>query len=690
MFDLLNKFVDFTTKIANNQSLKGFQINNQEVNKFHDLRSLFEYLICYPIDHNFYNIDLINDILKQNKILQKTVVIGSKEYKKLLKEDDDLNKFVNHDVPYPIKIKTQKNIENLVDYYIYEKDDNFLYRYIKIEPNKDMRIAVASISDKIRLHFQLPAELSYEEIKQYGESCIDKTDDNQCEINAIVFKQYADTKSILSNKLIPGNMLQKMQFVDYLLSRGSFGYVDTGEKYVFKPFYDAGDYLRNEKIKKYQSGFLIVKKDELVDIESVNLAGILHRIRTLISHSRIYDYVLQNSCENDSFLGKIFLVDDRAVLVPIVLYNSLVHINLNNHNDSELLRKYIYCPPLKSALKTEQECNEYLSSCKIINITLKQKTSKEKLDCFMQYCLECFDEENQSAENLKHFLFIKSQKIFGNLGFEITPFKNIKLMLQKIMTNQDFFENKKGLDLCEEQKESIEFLVGEFYDFDIVKINAMQFNGKSSEISINSKHIQLITTNLFKAIDEFSKTKTTKAFWGLYKDEIYISLCAFLIFTNLIYNGFDDDFDNKNSTLSPEQKQELENKLSVELFSGFEYVNKNQKSNKPLEKVETLKQMKTIVSTVRNNIAHFMLRVKFSKSGDPKNHYLIFSYAPESNMPNLYIRIKIGDFLKVIMNPVFSKHKAYSENKIHTDNFDEIIDFVNQKLDEVEQLKNDL
>ena len=167
-------------------------------------------------------------------------------------------------------------------------------------------------------------------------------------------------------------------------------------------------------------------------------------------------------------------------------------------------------------------------------------------------------------------------------------------------------------------------------------------------------------------------------------------MCSFLIFTNLIYNGFDDDLDDKNTMLSNEEKQQLESKLSVELFSGFEYVNKNQKANGPLNRVENLKQMKTVISTVRNNIAHFMLKVKFSRSGNPENHYLVFSHAPDANMPNLYIRIRIGDFLKFIMDPVFSKHKAYSENKIYTNNFDEIMDFVHKKLDEVEQLKNDL
>ena len=113
------------------------------------------------------------------------------------------------------------------------------------------------------------------------------------------------------------------------------------------------------------------------------------------------------------------------------------------------------------------------------------------------------------------------------------------------------------------------------------------------------------------------------------------------------------------------------------MFRGFDYVNLNKKGDDRHSPITTIKAMKSVISIVRNKIAHFDVRVRFSKSGRPEDNFLIFNY---EQSPNLYYKISCKDFIEFIMNPLFLNYKDIKGNNIIVDTYDELIENVIEKI----------
>lgn len=59
--------------------------------------------------------------------------------------------------------------------------------------------------------------------------------------------------------------------------------------------------------------------------------------------------------------------------------------------------------------------------------------------------------------------------------------------------------------------------------------------------------------------------------------------------------------------------------------------------------------MQDVIDKIRNNGANNNMKVKFSKSGNPEDNFLIFNF---HNKETLYYMITVKDFLSFITNPL--------------------------------------
>jgi len=201
--------------------------------------------------------------------------------------------------------------------------------------------------------------------------------------------------------------------------------------------------------------------------------------------------------------------------------------------------------------------------------------------------------------------------------------------------------------------------------------------GKRKNIYIDEKHLILTLINLYSNLYTLSKKNEEEINFSLFRDELYISICAFLIFTNLIYNGFNEDMNGDYSRLNKDEKRELESKLNIEMFKGFTFINKNIKGHDRSSKVTSLQDMKDVIKKLRDNIAHFSVKVKFSKNGNPEDHILLFGYEMSAS---IYYTISCKDLITFLMNPLFSEYKSHKDEIIELNNFDELKDIIIEKM----------
>ena len=205
------------------------------------------------------------------------------------------------------------------------------------------------------------------------------------------------------------------------------------------------------------------------------------------------------------------------------------------------------------------------------------------------------------------------------------------------------------------------------------KVTPMEINPKAIAVLMDvmsSQLAQLVDLKEKKEVEEFLKL-------AQFRDEISIALCCFLVYTNLIYNNFVQDISRDKLFLSPEEIEKYEKQIDKLDMSKFSMVDKNRDARTRELQPQTMEEKKKILSSVRNTIAHFKLKVIFDKKGNYENNMLIFGY---ENNNRQYNKIKCCDFLNFITNDLFVNYKKYDHNKIIAKDIYDVINQVSQKL----------
>lgn len=672
MKNLINKVIKLTECIANNKSTEDIHFSKQEFQMFDDLKDGFECLVCYPEDgkdpKDIYNVDedIANKIIKQNEILQYIYLKNSDHYLELMQKNVKLREALKQGNTY-IDFPTEPYSQNfLLTYRTFEQKNDFLYQYLKVATNENVvRERISPLKPGLEVKSAYPIEIKGEEREQV--------------VNSTTNTQNEDGSYRVQPKYISFSRLKKKAYANY---------VDVDGVLVLKSFYNTGYYKRLLTARKYQTKFTIVNPDgTIADNNKIDTCKMLKGIRNITAHNKIFSYKLTG--EDDVMLdGKIFVLGNgQAVIVPICLFHTFAHINKLSNKQFDTL-SYVYTPRYDKIL-TIDNCEAYLNACKEVRVYTTNNLNRLEVDTLFDYWIDKYNQlfsKNTEIDNLlpknsitlEDFLNDKIKRTFPSITIDVLPLENIQLLLKKFVSVLDSLRNDPRDTTGKEQKEYIRFLLNDFYGFGLTSKYSVGANGRSEEISIEPRALLTVMGEIRDFVKQISNGKYTKPTKSCkYKDELYITLCAFVIYTNLIYNNLDDDIDPRTSQLPREERLKLDYIIDNIDMRNFRMVKKKVKDSGRETMPEDVEDKKEVISSVRNTIAHFGLKVKFSKTGNPEDNMLIFKY---EGTPHKVNKISCKNFLQIIQQSFFAEYRPYNYNLIEVDDYAELPAKVIEKL----------
>ena len=575
---------------------------------------------------------------------------------------------------------------------MYQQDGEFLHEYLLFEQNDNIQVNLHLKLSENAPNFSvlIPVELTEEEIiNTIPSEYITKKDDNTYFIHTLAFKDnlHFAKDAILSKSKKPLPMLKReilynLQiqnvYLDYKKNNNSFVYVDYHDK--------INDYQTMKTMSEKQAKFLVLNKScEEVNYDEVNLQEILYGIRNCIAHNKDrYRYNINNDL-TDNLSGKLFILDKHIVIFPYCI-NPIIARIISTNEVTCYNKSFMYCPTLKHGLNPTQTetifdvVTKYLQSCRKITLSSIGDINFAKIEAAINHCLTEYKKKYNSAENLHEFLTNKLEKIFQrNIEISIQELASTEVLANKLIANPYFLKwntSKYGGT----QDSFIRYLVEDFYMFNIIDGKAVKQNGKFNTTEIDINGISTVIYNVHNTVFDISNNqKDDTLIFDRYKDEIYISTCIFLAYMNLIHNGFNEDLDKIKSKLNLNERYELQTKLKPSIFSDFTKVNTNKHGNNKNIPITEFNDMINVISSIRNQISHFNVKVKFNKSGNYEEYVLIFEDYDTSKPSNIHYKITIKDFLKFITNPIFSEYKTSTLPEITANTWEELIDKIKEK-----------
>ena len=671
----LKKVIEFAKCISNNKSANHIKLTNEEHEMLKDLNYEFSYLVCHRKYSEDDNTKVADKIIKQNKILQGVFYEGTERYDDIMQDEVELRQALENGNYYISKEGLIEDEHKFLANYEYEKVGKFLYQYIKIKPNNKINIQskrkVTQLSIK-PIELINPLMITGEEREEIINS-VTPINGNIYQLSAYRFKDIIPTGGLI--------IKDKSLFNNYLKNEG-MDYIDVDGVLVSLDKYLDGGYATYAKMEKYQSGFLVVNKDgDVLDTDTQKSMDILNNIRVLIARNgRRFNYYLeeeQGKIYNGKrhwgkgYRGKVFVVSDKyALMIPKLLIRTLPHINSLNYNVTDKSLSYFYTPKRQDRLSTREECEQFLKECREIRVKGESVSHKLELDAIMTDAInKSYNEDNL---DLQQFLEKKILAEFPNATISILPLQNIGLLLNKLVDNEHFLNDEENT--FEIQRECVRFMIDDFYGFSITSKKVMKQNGKLDYVEINPDTLYLIFDN--NLLPYLNPNEKHTPMLALHRDETYIALCAFLIYTNLIYNNFKEDINPKKSTLSNVDKISLDEKIKQLNMDKFRMERKGFPATHPRE----IKEKKDVIASIRNSVAHFSdhsLKVKFSQSGKPED--IILRFGKDGN-DFIWNEISCGDFLEFITNPLFAKYREYDYNLIKVKSFEELMEQVTSKI----------
>lgn len=684
MNEFLSKFIRIINKIINNEKIPNIDIDREEYLHFFDILVSLEYLLCYPDDNTFHNNELADNTIRNNLMYNKSYFIESDEYKKEIKTDKKLSSFVETN-EQQIDIPIKERLYNFIKYSYFIKDDKFVHKFAKFEENtmQYKTITISFYKDQnnpksiyASLKYKVPLIIREQHLELFSKDLTYNEETGTYFLNPIPYVDNTSRMKLVNTIKYNGSNIEKIARVNnYYIKGTKFEYFKLNNDLIIKEFKNSNEYKTYFEESKNLNKFLIINKDgNIVDNNLVNSGVILHQLRLNIAHNK--DKCTFTIKHNDfcDFDGMFFIIDQRAVIVPFAMYNSLADICKLNFDETENVFSYIYAPKLSKAINNSQACIDYLNNCKKINIQNNKGLNKQKIDLAIVHYLKQFEKNNLPSDSIGEYLKENINNVFPNTKVFIHDLANIELFSAKLSSNPFFLKEKNPKN----QVYCIIFLLEKFYNFSITNTSALLSNNKSNYITFSNKYLLLIIDKIFNLINLAIEKKHYENKFALLKDEIYIALCAILIYTNLIRNNFASDLKVDETDLNRIDRIDLEKKLTKDLFKNFTLVNDSIKGNRKNSTPENINEFKHVIALVRNSIAHANLKIKFTKTYNHEDIFLIFDDALRSNM---HYKISCKDFLTFITNPLFFNYKELKDEKLNLNSYDELIKLVKEKIE---------
>lgn len=675
MIDIINKFCDAAINLTKNEQINKDKLSKENMLILLEIMTNLENLTCYAENKIFHDAEVAYEIINNSMVCTSIDFIGSSICDFIVGNCKELKKFMESDatISQPI-LKMDDYSNSMTIYSIYKKEGNFLYTYQCLKESEKILAdgtCTIPLSKKSHVNARLkdfPIFIKKEAISEYEGILIKK--ENGYLLPAFPFFELAPIS--LAKKVDPKNhnLREKAALIERGYALCTYSLIEKNGDLIEKDFYNSFDYDTYYKEKQYYNKFVFVNKEgKILENSSVSPALVMKKIRHNIAHCKnIYSFKINEHNMQVCFYAYAFILDDRAIIVPYFLYESLSHINMTNFDVDSNTYNYLEVANLESKLNNEEEILNYLKRCKKISLSNVKGINREKLDCTLTNFLNKYDDLKEKEQTLQEYLSLNIKEVFNGVTVKVSELKNIEFVANKLARNPYFLKSIEGLE-GKYQTLNILVILKDFYDFDLNKEDSLSKSGKAKNFRINPRAISKILQRIYNFIAYNSVNLSEDNDLSMIREEVYFSLCIFLAFASFIWNKFNDDLETEMPFF-----ESLKSKLDPNIFKGFSLIDQNNKSSK---KIITSKEMQDVIDKIRNNVAHNNVKVKFSKSGNPEDNFLIFSF---HNKDNLYYMITVKDFLVFITNPLFCTYNKNRQEIISVNNYDELIKEVVNKL----------
>lgn len=638
-----------------------------DIDKTKDVLLDFMFLLSYPAEHKFDNKAAIETLSNESKMIVHTLFNDNEEVKFLKDYENKIEKRSKFKFDHFQKPK-------LLDHELQiSKTDHFyrIYSSINVDQSVPMVRAISTkYIDNNKYEAILNIPMFIELSKWNKEDCIYEEDDTYQRFH-IKFDcpKYQDYNAFVDNhKRLRKLRYPEFKFKQYMkeLYTGKAYYAKVDDRLVSEIALENGSYDKYKNITTPLCSYYVLDQNKKeLPFANMNFFELLREIRICIAHRKNKQRVsvLQEDEYTNCYKNCIVAFKDKSISIPEPLYERLCEINFNHLSYNSEVYYACYCPKFDYLLNTKENITKYLNACRKIKITTNGDVDFNDVDAATLYFLKQFKKKNLKVD-LKSYLEEKLNPIFNNVTVKVSAFGNTDIIEKKIASNPWFKTDKKNYHALAGLY--IQFITRLMYDFNIVKSNFISNNGKTNPIAISKFGILYLTKEfLYKMKLSSIRNYSDEIPFSLFKDEILLFKCILLGYINLISNNFDDDWDNEKSDLSDDQKFKIDLAVIVDkpnLFKYFRVVNESLNGNDREKNIDDKdhKLKKNIISTLRNDIAHFNIHLKYSRNGDIEDSELIFR---KINSNNIYYKIKCKDFINFICDPIFMNHN-FEEHKI--------------------------
>lgn len=675
MINIIKNFCNAAINLTENKDISEFKLSKEEMLLLLEIMTNLENLTCYAENKPFHDAEVASEIINNSMVCISIDFIGSSAYNFLVNKSEKLKKFMesNETISQPI-LEMDDYSNSMIIYDIYKKEGNFLYKYQSLkESDKIFGVGTYTIplSKKSHVNAKLknvPIFIKKNAISEY-EHMLTKKEDKYL---LPAFPFFELSPFALAKKVDPKNhnLIQKASIIERGYASCAYSLIEKNGDLIEEKFYNSFNYDNYYHEKQYYNKFVFINKNgEILDNSSVSPSLIMKKIRHNIAHSKnMYSFKINERTAQVSFYAYAFILDDRAIIVPYFLYESLSHINMTNFDVDSNTYNYLKVANLEKQLNSEEEILNYLKKCKNISLSNVKGINREKLDCTLTHFINKYEEITEKELSLQDYLSQNIKEIFKNVNVKVSELKNSEFVANKLARNPYFLKSIEGL---EEKYQALNILVilKDFYDFDLNQNDSLSNSGKAKNFKINPKSVNRILPRIyhFMAHNLFDIEEDNDL--AMIREEVYFSLCIFLAFANFIWNKFNDDLEKEMPFF-----ESLKSKLEASIFKGFSLIDEKNKSSK---RITTSKEMQDVIDKIRNNVAHNNVKVKFSKSGNPEDNFLIFSF---HNRDTSYYMISVKDFLTFITNPLFCSYSKNKQEIVSVNSFEEIIQEVVKKI----------
>jgi len=622
-----DKVIKFLTNLIEKNSIKNIKFTNHDIADIDFLLNTFCLLIRYESRDALNDENQIKEMFLKNKFFENSYHEDTNEYTKILSKYSQLRKLKDGEELELEKINKELSESERI---LFVKDNNVLKSYVLCNTTKS-ESRLATINDAPRGLYDLFKRVPGVEVK------------------GITLRIPREIFISATN----GNVNED---IETIIMRPENGKIKVWCENIVKTIDNF-----------FEKGLVrIFDKDGEIELtEDLDYQYYMDNIRHNIAHFNIDDYAIPNCC----FAKLIMLPNGQIMTISNHWYNVMFYRQLE-HNVDHL--KALYIPSRQTPLMFEEEIDSFVDSIKVLKIKIDKKIEAHAFRELVDEYIEKYKKLNNPKFSIEEYL---SKIISKYYECEIVCKKitNDELIEKRIKKNKDFFEaaillsNEKAIEF---QDSLIKYFI----------LRSYKYQEKDDLFKVDTRELIKMSQILMKDMADCYNNKKIPNRTCCMDIEYAILLCQLIIYNNLIRNNFVDRVKNthiySNLDLNYLNSEDGKFREFLKTFdmSKFEirYANENSK-NKNYHFVETLKDKMFVLRIIRNSISHNNFKFKISNSLNYKDVYLTLS---SDVNPNVFVRVRIGDFLNLMNNDIFKD----SPNEIKVVNSSELEEIIKEKL----------